>query len=245
MLLVSAFNAEEEINLMPAIIFLGVLLISYLVGSIPFGLLIVKFKTGRDIRHVESGRTGGTNVMRAAGFWAGFTTAMLDILKAFGSVYLSRWLLPGNYWLEVLAPVIAILGHNYSIFLTERDQNGRLRLRGGAGGAPAVGGSAGIWFPVLAFIVPIGIFILYFIGYASLATLSVPVICILVFGYRAYTGVGPWEYVAYGVITFLMLAWALRPNIQRLMNGTERVIGYRARRREKQSTQNKNSDQSG
>ena len=52
---------------MPALIFVGVLLFSYLVGSIPFGLLIVRFKTGRDIRNVESGRTGGTNVMRAGG----------------------------------------------------------------------------------------------------------------------------------------------------------------------------------
>jgi acyl phosphate:glycerol-3-phosphate acyltransferase len=108
------------------------LLISYLIGSIPFGLLIVRLKTGRDIRHVESGRTGGTNVMRAAGFWAGLATAVLDILKSFGCVYLARFALPGNYWLEVLAPVMAILGHNYSIFLAERDQNGRLQLRGGA-----------------------------------------------------------------------------------------------------------------
>ncbi len=48
-----------------------VLLVSYLSGSIPFGLLIVKLRTGKDIRQVESGRTGGTNAMRAAGVWAG------------------------------------------------------------------------------------------------------------------------------------------------------------------------------
>lgn len=227
---------------MPTMIFAGVLLLSYLVGSIPFGLLIVRLKTGKDIRHVESGRTGGTNVMRAAGFWAGFATAMLDIFKAFGSVYLARLVLPGNYWLEVLAPVMAILGHNYSVFLAERDQNGHLKLRGGAGGAPAVGGSAGIWFPVLWFIIPIGIFILYFIGYASLATLSVPIICIVVFGYRAWIGAGPWEYVAYGVITLVMLAWALRPNIKRLINGKERLIGYRAKRKEKEKAHHENSE---
>ncbi|MBK8618584.1 MAG: glycerol-3-phosphate acyltransferase [Anaerolineales bacterium] len=48
----------------------------------PLDCWIVKLKTGKDIREVESGRTGGTNAMRAAGFWAGFATAMLDILKA-------------------------------------------------------------------------------------------------------------------------------------------------------------------
>ena len=64
---------------------IGIILLAYLFGSIPFGLLIVKLKTGKDIREVESGRTGGTNAMRAAGFWAGFATAMLDILKGFGA----------------------------------------------------------------------------------------------------------------------------------------------------------------
>ena len=62
---------------------IGIILLAYLFGSIPFGLLIVKLKTGKDIRKVESGRTGGTNAMRAAGFWAGVATAALDILKRF------------------------------------------------------------------------------------------------------------------------------------------------------------------
>ena len=56
---------------MQTLIDIGTLVIGYIIGSIPFGLLIVKLKTGKDIRDVESGRTGGTNAMRAAGFWAG------------------------------------------------------------------------------------------------------------------------------------------------------------------------------
>ena len=67
----------------------GIILLAYLLGSVPFGLLIVKLKTGKDVREVESGRTGGTNAMRAAGFWAGFITAMLDILKGAGAVWLA------------------------------------------------------------------------------------------------------------------------------------------------------------
>ncbi|MCB0120106.1 MAG: glycerol-3-phosphate acyltransferase, partial [Anaerolineales bacterium] len=51
--------------------------LAYVIGSVPIGLLIVKIVTGKDIRQIESGRTGGTNAMRAAGFWAGFATAML------------------------------------------------------------------------------------------------------------------------------------------------------------------------
>jgi glycerol-3-phosphate acyltransferase PlsY len=58
---------------------IGVVIIGYILGSIPFGLLIVKIKTGKDVRTVESGRTGGTNVVRAAGFGAGLLTAILDV----------------------------------------------------------------------------------------------------------------------------------------------------------------------
>lgn len=215
-----------------------VLLISYVIGSIPFGLLIVKFSTGKDIRQVESGRTGGTNAMRAAGFWAGLGTAILDILKSASTVWLARWLislgwLPDSPWLVMLAPVCAILGHNYSIFLPERTQDGELRLRGGAGGTPAVGGAFGLWPPSLLITVAIGIILLFGVGYASLATLSVGLVSALIFAYRAWTGASPWEYVLYGLISFALLAWALRPNIKRLLNGTERVVGWRARQKNK------------
>jgi len=116
---------------------IGIVILAYIFGSIPFGLLIVKLKTGKDIREVESGRTGGTNAMRAAGFWAGFATALLDILKGAVGVWVAQWLTPNSEWVHVLAPIAAILGHNYSIFLAERGENGKFRLRGGAGAWPA------------------------------------------------------------------------------------------------------------
>ena len=218
---------------MEIVIFFGVLVLSYLIGSIPFGLIIVRLKTGQDIRAVESGRTGGTNVMRAAGLTSGVATAILDALKAFVCVYIARYLAPGNYWLAVIAPVAAVIGHNYPIFLLSRDNKGRLQIGGGAGGAPSVGGATGLWFPMFLIILPISGLILYFVGYASLATLSVPLICIVVFAYRAWIGVGPWEYVSYGVLTGIVLIWALRPNIKRLIAGNERLIGFRAKRRER------------
>ncbi len=215
-----------------------VLFLSYLIGSIPSGLLIVKFSTGKDIRQVESGRTGGTNAMRAAGFWAGLGTAVLDILKSASTVWLARWLinlgwLPDNPWLVMLAPIFAILGHNYSVFLVERTQDGKLRLRGGAGGAPTVGGAFGLWPPSLVITVVTGALLLFGVGYASLATLSVGLVSALIFAYRAWLGASPWEYVFYGVIAFALLAWALRPNIKRLLNGTERLVGWRARQKNK------------
>ncbi|MRR30251.1 glycerol-3-phosphate acyltransferase, partial [bacterium] len=63
------------------------LLLAYLAGAIPFGWVVVKIASGKDIRTVESGRTGGTNAMRAAGFLAGLFTAGLDVLKGFSTYW--------------------------------------------------------------------------------------------------------------------------------------------------------------
>ncbi len=215
---------------------IGVLLLAYLIGSIPFGLIIVKLVSGKDIRSVESGRTGGTNAMRAAGVWVGIATAIFDVLKGVGAVFISHALIPGYHvWLEVLAPVASILGHNYSLYLVERDENGRLRFRGGAGGAPCLGGSIGLWAPSLLVIVPLGALIYYFIGYASITTMSVALLSTIVFAYRAWLGLNPWQYAIYGFIAFCAIAWSLRPNIKRLITGTERVVGLRARKQKAKS----------
>jgi glycerol-3-phosphate acyltransferase PlsY len=206
-----------------------ILIISYFIGSIPFGLILVKIRTGQDVRQIQSGRTGGTNAMRAAGLWVGVATAILDLLKATCCVWLAKWIQPDMVWLHVFAPLMAILGHNYSIFLSERDEKGKIKLRGGAGGASSAGGSLGLWPPVFLFILPLALFILYFVGYASLATLSAPFITTVVFAVLAWMGKLPWEYVVYGFLAEVILAWALRPNIKRLFNGTERLIGLRAK----------------
>jgi acyl phosphate:glycerol-3-phosphate acyltransferase len=223
---------------------LVVIVISYLLGSIPFGLLVVRLISGKDIRQVESGRTGGTNAMRAAGLVAGLSTALLDSLKSASAVWISSYLIPGNVWLAVLAPVIAVIGHNYSIFLIERKADGKLRLRGGAGGAPTTGGAFGLWAPSVLIIVPLGILILFGIGYASVATMSVAFFATLIFAYRAWLGLSPLQYVAYGVLTEVLLIIALRPNIVRLIKGNERLVGWRAKKANKPYSSSSNSSAS-
>ncbi len=211
-------------------IIFGTLLAAYLIGSIPSGLIIVKLTTGKDVRRVESGRTGGTNVMRAAGFLAGLVTSLLDILKGAVATWLALWLLPSLPWVHILAPILAVLGHNYSIYLVERTPEGRLRLRGGAGGSPALGGIFGLWPPSILILVPVGALILFGLGYASVATLSVGLMAIVLFAIRAALGLSPWHYVLYGLLVEIPLLIALRPNIRRLLNGTERRVGWRAKR---------------
>ncbi len=228
---------------MQTVINLGVIVLAYLFGSIPFGLLIVKLKTGIDIREVESGRTGGTNAMRAAGFWAGFATAMLDILKGAGAVWIAQWLTPDHHWVHVIAPIAAILGHNHSIFLPERDENGKLiRLRGGAGGAPSVGGAMGLWPASILIILPLGMLTFFTLGIASVTTMAVALFAIIIFAVRASQGLMPWLDVWYGIGAEILLILALRPNLKKLFEGNERVVKYslngwlRARREGKESS---------
>jgi glycerol-3-phosphate acyltransferase PlsY len=211
---------------MQTLIGIGTVIIGYMLGSIPFGLLIVKMKTGKDVRTVESGRTGGTNVVRAAGFGAGLLTAILDILKGAASVWLAQVLLPQNHLVHILAPLASILGHNYSLFLIRRDENRKLRFHGGAGGAPALGGAMGIWWPVFPIVFALGALVWFTIGIASLTTMAIGLIVIIVFAIRAGQGYLEPVNIWYGVIAELFLIWALRPNIKKLLAGNERVVKF-------------------
>lgn len=202
----------------------GMLMLAYVIGSVPFGLLIVKLRTGKDIREIASGRTGGTNAMRAAGVGAGLFTAIFDILKGASAVWIAQAVSP-HHLIHVLAPVAAILGHNYSVFLPDFDENRRFKgLRGGAGGAPTVGGAFGLWPVSLAIILPLGVVVFFTLGYASITTMSVALFAIIVFAVRTANGF-PWTDVLYGVLAEILLLWALRPNIKNLLAGNERVVG--------------------
>ena len=211
---------------MQTLIGIGIVILGYILGSIPFGLLIVKSKTGKDIRTVESGRTGGTNAVRAAGFGAGLLTAILDILKSAATVWLAQILVPGNHVLPVLAPIAAIIGHNYSVFLISRDENGKLRFHGGAGGAPTLGGAMGLWLPIFPIVFAAGALVWFTLGIASITTMAIGLIVIVVFAIRSSRGLLEPAYIWYGVIAELLLLWALRPNIKKLLAGKERVVKF-------------------
>ena len=85
-------------------------------------------------------------------------------------------------------------------------------------------------------IFPLALLTYIIVGYASVTTMAIPLIAIVVFGYRAVIGVSPWAYVFYGVAAELIVLWALRPNIKRLLEGNERrvdFLGYIKKRRNK------------
>jgi acyl phosphate:glycerol-3-phosphate acyltransferase len=224
---------------MAIILILVCVILGYFFGSFPSGLVVVRVATGKDVREVGSGRTGGTNAFRAAGAAAGILTGVLDGFKGAIAVWVATFItggnpftgLPGNHYAEVFAGLAAVLGHIYSIFLVQRDEQGKLHFKGGAGGGPSVGAAAGLWIWSLAFIVPVGLFAFFVIGYASITTLSFGLVALIIFIVRYALGYGPWEHILYGVLVLALQIWALRPNFPRLRDGTERAHSGWAKRR--------------
>lgn len=205
------------------------ILLAYLLGSIPSGLLVVKVATGKDLREIESGRTGGTNAMRAAGPLAGLFTAVLDISKGAAAIWVGRSLIPSPDWIIALNGLLAIIGHNYSAFLLERGEDNKLHFRGGAGGATTLGVAMGLWLNSWLIILPIAFLVYLLIGYASLTTISIALSTAGIFTVKAIQGVSPWIYAGLGLATVAVVVFALRPNIQRLKEGTERRVNLLAR----------------
>ena len=97
------------------------LILAYLLGSIPFGHLIVKLKTGQDVRASGSGATGATNVLRTAGKALGVLTFALDIVKGVVAVLLARWITNVGWgettWIVAVAAILAIIGHIFPVWL--------------------------------------------------------------------------------------------------------------------------------
>jgi glycerol-3-phosphate acyltransferase PlsY len=207
------------------------ILLGYFFGSLPSGLVIVRLTTGRDIRSVGSGRTGGTNAMRAGGALAGLLTGILDVLKSSAAIWICQWVLPGQFWAQALTGLAAVLGHNYSMYLiewVETKYGKRPIFHGGAGGAPTVGAAFAFWPPSILIVLPIGVLVFLLLGYASMTTLVGGLVVIIIFGIRASLGYSSEWYVLFGILAMTLLVWALRPNITRLFQGTERMVGLRA-----------------
>lgn len=205
-----------------------VILGAYLIGAIPIGWIIVRLFKGTDVRTVGSGRVGGTNVMRAAGFLAGLLTSIADAGKGILVGYIASVLLPDSLWVKIVAVILAVVGQIFSIFLIEKDADGRLRLRGGAGGSTTLGGAIALVPYSWMIILPLIVLVYIGVGYASVTTISIAFFSLILFGYQAAAGLGPWEFVIYGASTLLIVLFALRPNLKRLAEGTERAVGLRA-----------------
>ncbi|MDX1413500.1 MAG: glycerol-3-phosphate acyltransferase [Candidatus Promineifilaceae bacterium] len=214
-------------------------LIGYIMGAIPFGFLFVKMTKGIDLRDVGSGRTGGTNSLRAAGLGVGFLTFLMDVAKGAAAVWLTT-LFVGDLvtadtlpWTKAVAGVMSVVGHNWSVFL---------KFGGGAGTGPNIGWSMAIWWPVGIISMIVGGLLLLGVGMASVASLAVAAVIPIVFAVRYFNGAGPTvAYMVGGIVTAAIITWALRPNIKRIIAGEERLVGPRAKRKEREKMERENS----
>ena len=188
----------------------AVVLLSYLLGSIPFSYLVARSR-GVDVRRVGSGNVGATNVLRSAGTAAGLVAFALDFLKGLAAVLAARYVAP-NGPLPAMAAVTAVLGHMYPVWL---------RFRGGKG----VATGAGAFLPLAP--VPtaaaLGGFVLVLAAtrYASLASIAGTMTLAGLAFLLGYPGPVARAAAAAG----LLILWKHRGNLERLARGTESRVG--------------------
>jgi len=190
-----------------------ILIIAYLLGSMPFGYWMVRVIKGIDVRTQGSGNIGMTNVWRVAGAGWGVATLALDIAKATFAVWVARHFDPGNPMIEVLAGLAVLLGNIFSVFL---------KFKGGKG----IGVSVGVFFSLLP--IPSSIGTLLFL-LALLLTRMISVGSLL--GVTSmtlatlYLQKGLDWYSGLALFAMTMIWWTHRDNIRRIATGTENKIG--------------------
>jgi acyl phosphate:glycerol-3-phosphate acyltransferase len=194
-----------------------VILAAYVIGGIPWGVVIARVTGGPDPRTIGSGRTGGANVMRALGPRAALMSGLLDVLKGIVAVIIA-FLVGGGLGLEVLAAFAAIVGHSRSPFIG---------FKGGRGIAPAFG-SLMVIHPLAAILtMPVFAGVLLATRYSSLASLTATTFAAVVIIVTVVAFQLPILYAVYAIGAG-GLVWLFHiDNVQRLLAGTERRIEFR------------------
>jgi len=190
-------------------------IISYLIGSIPTGLIVAKLVGGRDIRDYGSGNIGATNVARVIGKKWGALVLALDILTGFIPVVLLPPLLgvarSDNGFVDVSVGAAAVLGHCFSAFLN---------FRGGKGVATAIGVFLAIAPLQIAILAVIGLVLIAWKGYVSLASVT----CAALLPFVLYLADKPWVVQFVSEILAAVVIIKHWPNMERLLRGEERAI---------------------
>jgi len=192
-----------------------VLILSYLLGSVPTGYIICKFLKGIDIRSVGSGNIGATNVGRIVGKRAGITTLLLDILKGFIAVFFIPKIV--GYNSELIGIVCAlgvIAGHNWTLFL---------RFKGGKGVAATSGALIGLMPVVFLSVFCVWVIVFTLCRYVSLASVvSAVFLPVFLFLYGE-----PLVFKILGLIIAIVGVYKHKDNIKRLLNGEENKFAFK------------------
>ncbi|WP_339324306.1 glycerol-3-phosphate 1-O-acyltransferase PlsY [Paenibacillus sp. FSL W8-0194] len=192
------------------------IVLSYLLGSVSFSVVLAKLLKGIDIRQHGSGNAGATNTLRILGKGPAIAVLLLDVLKGIGAIWLGKWLGGGNEWIPALCGLAAIVGHNWPVYF---------RFRGGKGIATTIGIMATLcFFPALCAGI-IAILLIVFTRYVSLGSLvfvALTPISLLVFG--LIQGFD-WPIFWSSLVICLFAFWRHRSNIVKIVQGRENKIG--------------------
>lgn len=189
-----------------------VVFLAYLLGSIPFGYLIVRWRRGIDIRTQGSGNIGATNVMRTSGRWGGILTLMLDAAKGYLAVYAAWHLAYGSEKYMALAGVAVVVGHAFPVFL---------KFKGGKGVATAAGVFVYLGpVPLLTSLAIFGLVVAIWRFVSLGSIISAGSFCILYFLLEFPRDHSLWILLA-SVVSSCLIIVRHRDNIQRLVMGNE------------------------
>lgn len=199
----------------------GIILLSYVLGSIPTGYWVVKAVKGVDIRQIGSGSTGATNVLRAAGKGAALFVLIADILKGFVPVF-GATMLEGSLWgtlpfyyphlIPVLVAIIAIIGHSKSIFLN---------FTGGKSAATTLGTLYGLNPPAATLTFGLWLLIVLTTKIVSLASITAAIACPVLM----YLCGAPPAVLVFSMVAAVYVVLRHKANIKRIMAGTEAKLG--------------------
>ncbi|MFA5375306.1 MAG: glycerol-3-phosphate 1-O-acyltransferase PlsY [Dehalococcoidia bacterium] len=205
--------------------FIGIIIIGYLLGAIPFGVIIGKILRGIDVREYGSGSMGMTNVMRTVGAKAGLIVLILDVLKGAVAVALA-WAIfhsaPDStvYWGQMAGGAAAVVGHSWPVYIG---------FRGGRGIATAFGAIMVVSWPMGLICLATFLLMVAIFRYISLGSImaAIALVVAMVISY-----VSDWEPVAY--LTFALVVAPIvifrhRGNIKRLLSRTEPKIGQKVK----------------
>jgi len=191
---------------------IAAVVLSYLLGSVSFSVLIGRFMKGVDVRQHGSGNAGATNTLRVLGKGPAIMVLLLDVCKGIAAVWLGYWLGGGSQWTAALAGIAAIAGHNWPLYF---------HFRGGKGIATAIGVLATLcFFPALiaGIIAILSIVITRYVSLGSLIFVILTPWMILVLGYS-------WPLFWSSLIICVFAVWRHRSNIRKLIQGKENRLG--------------------
>jgi glycerol-3-phosphate acyltransferase PlsY len=205
---------------------------AYLIGAIPFGLIVSRKMYNVDIREHGSGNIGATNVLRVLGAKAGLITAVLDLAKAALPVLAAGFIIADDkifvagydihvQFAQVLAAIMVMVGHNWSVYI---------KFKGGKGVATLVGGMLVInWFVCLVGLL-VGVIVILITRYVSLGSILGSLGMLLVLTALVILAIAAPVYLIYGLLAVGLIVFQHRTNIMRLQAGTESKLGDKSAR---------------